>query len=108
MPENLSPDAIDRELADLRGWVREDSSIARTWERKGFNGAIQLANVVAYVANELNHHPDIRVHDYKKVTVTTRTHATGGVTEFDVALAKRINTVVDETAVGDLWASDRA
>jgi 4a-hydroxytetrahydrobiopterin dehydratase len=96
-PEIMSADTIDQELADLPGWARADNAITRTWERKGFNSAMQLANLVAYVANEMNHHPDIWVHDYNKVTITTHTHVSGGVTKFDIKLAQRISSIVENS-----------
>lgn len=93
MAELLSTETIEQELAKLTGWSRDGSTLSRTWERKGFNGAVQVANVVAFVANELNHHPDITVHGYNKVTVVTMTHDAGGITEGDVRLAQRINEI---------------
>ncbi|MHA6799224.1 4a-hydroxytetrahydrobiopterin dehydratase [Bounagaea algeriensis] len=95
MAELLSTDAVHSALADLGEWQYTGTSLTRTWQRKGFNGAVQVANVVAFAANELNHHPDITVHDYNRVTVTTTTHDAGGVTEGDLALVRRINGMVE-------------
>ncbi|GAA4831280.1 4a-hydroxytetrahydrobiopterin dehydratase [Saccharopolyspora rosea] len=97
MAELLSAADVEREIAGLSGWERSGDSVTRTWERKGFNGAVQLANVVAFVANQLNHHPDISVHGYNKVTVTSTTHDAGGITANDVELARRINRAVGES-----------
>ncbi|GAB3678423.1 4a-hydroxytetrahydrobiopterin dehydratase [Saccharopolyspora tripterygii] len=91
----LSDDAVADALQDLPGWAGDARSITRTWTLKGFNGAMQLANVVAWAANRANHHPDIRIHDYKQVTVTSTTHADGGTTDDDIALARRLNEVLD-------------
>lgn len=93
MAELLTTTTIEQEIAGLTGWSHDAASLTRTWERKGFNGAMQLANVVAFVANELNHHPDITIHGYNKVTVTTTTHDAGGVTDGDVRLARRVNDI---------------
>lgn len=91
MPDLLSNEEITSALGDLDGWEYTDNRLRKTWERKGFNGATQLANVVAYVANEAGHHPDITIHDYNQVTVTVTTHSAGGVTENDFDLARRID-----------------
>ncbi|RRO20710.1 4a-hydroxytetrahydrobiopterin dehydratase [Saccharopolyspora rhizosphaerae] len=91
----LSDDEVARALQDLTGWTGDARSISRTWTVKGFNGAVQLANVVAWAANRANHHPDIRIHDYKCVTVTSLTHDEGGTTEHDLALARRLNGILD-------------
>jgi 4a-hydroxytetrahydrobiopterin dehydratase len=82
------------------GWDLSDGKLARTWECKGFNGAQQLAGVVAYVANQADHHPDITMHDYKYVTVTSVSHDAGEVTDRDRDLARRINNALG-AAAGD-------
>lgn len=86
---------VDRQLADLQGWQRSGERLTRTWQVKGFNGAMQLANLVAYVANYRNHHPDITVHDYNQVTVSVTTHDAGGLTHHDVALARAVNATAE-------------
>ncbi|QVQ50707.1 4a-hydroxytetrahydrobiopterin dehydratase [Spiractinospora alimapuensis] len=80
MAQLLDPQTVDNELAALHGWSRDGDTLVRSWQVKGFSGAMQLANVVAYVANQRNHHPDIAVHDYNRVTVTSTTHDAGGIT----------------------------
>lgn len=96
LSETLSDDAIDDALLEIQGWSRDGNAITRTWECKGFNGAVQLVNVIAFVVNKLNHHPDVRLHDYKYVTVTSTTHVAEGITGHDLELARRINRVVDD------------
>ncbi|WP_406691201.1 4a-hydroxytetrahydrobiopterin dehydratase [Saccharopolyspora sp. ID03-671] len=91
----LSDDEVARALENLPGWDGDGRAISRTWTLKGFNGAMQLANVVAFVANRANHHPDISIHDYKQVTVTSTTHDENATTEHDLALARRLNEVLD-------------
>ncbi|MBE9374819.1 4a-hydroxytetrahydrobiopterin dehydratase [Saccharopolyspora sp. HNM0983] len=91
MTEVLDDAAVDRELATRDGWSRSGSSLTRTWQFKGFGGAMQFANVIAWIANQSGHHPDIAVHDYNRVTVTSTTHDVGGITEHDFALIGRID-----------------
>lgn len=96
MPTDLlSHDEITNALASLDNWMHSGNTIRKTWQRKGFNGAMQLANVVAYVANQAGHHPDIAIHDYNQVTVTVTTHDAGGVTHHDLELAQRIERAID-------------
>lgn len=98
MAELLDPQTVDHELAGLLGWSRDGDMLVRSWQLKGFNGAMQLANVVAYVANQLNHHPNISVYDYNRVMVTCTTHDAGGITANDLRLATAVNTAL---AVGE-------
>lgn len=88
MPELLQQDAIEKRLAS--GWEYRDGAVHKTWQLKGFLSAMSLANAVAHLANEANHHPDMSVHDYNRLTVRITTHSAGGVTENDLALAERI------------------
>ncbi len=56
-----------------------------------FRGAMGFVNEVADVAEELNHHPDIRVHGWNKVRLAVTNHAQGGLTEADFDLAATID-----------------
>jgi 4a-hydroxytetrahydrobiopterin dehydratase len=95
-PENearLDEAALDALLAADAGWTRDGPSITKTYTFKGFKGAMAFANRVAEAANALNHHPDIHIERYKTVRVVLTTHATGGISDADVELAKRIDAV---------------
>ncbi len=80
-------------LADLLAagtWRREGTALTRTFTFKGFKGAMAFANRVAAAANEANHHPDVHVERYRTVRIVLTTHATGGISDADVDLARRI------------------
>jgi 4a-hydroxytetrahydrobiopterin dehydratase len=95
MPRLLDDDEITRQLADLGGWSGDATALRRTVEAKDFPTAIQIVNAVAEVAEEMNHHPDIDIR-WRKLQFTLSTHSAGGVTQYDVELAHRI----DEAARG--------
>ena len=88
----------DAELADalgrLTGWSHEGSQLTRTVGVADFRAAVALVNAVADAAEAANHHPDIAIHDYKKVTFTLSTHAAGAITRRDVDLATEIDHLV--------------
>jgi 4a-hydroxytetrahydrobiopterin dehydratase len=48
-------------------------------------------NLVADLAEQANHHPDILVHGWNRVRLTLSTHSQGGLTEADFELAARID-----------------
>lgn len=92
-PENetrLDEAALARLLASGE-WQREGHAITRTFTFKGFKSAMAFVNRVAEAANSANHHPDIHVESYKTVRVVLTTHATGGITDADVELARTID-----------------
>ena len=74
-------------------WRQEDESLVRDYEFKDFAEAMAFVNRVADAAEEANHHPDILVHGWNKVRLTLTTHDSGGLTEKDHALARRIDGV---------------
>jgi 4a-hydroxytetrahydrobiopterin dehydratase len=90
----------DRELAEalasLPDWERDGSTIRRTVERAGFRAAIALVNAVADAAEQANHHPDILIHRYRRVSFTLTTHAAGAITRRDIELAARIDELASE------------
>jgi 4a-hydroxytetrahydrobiopterin dehydratase len=60
-----------------------------------FRSAVQLLDAVAVVADELNHHPDVRL-GWGHVEFALNSHDVGGVTGRDVELARRISAIADE------------
>ena len=87
----LTDDEVDRALAGLDGWTREADAIHRTVVCADFRGAIALVDAVADAAEAADHHPDIEVRRYKRVTFTLSTHAARAITRRDVELAAEID-----------------
>ena len=90
----LDEAALERLVAAGTGWRRDGNALTKTFTFKGFKGAMAFANRVADAANAANHHPDIHVEGYKTVRIVLTTHATGGISDADVALATRIDEFV--------------
>ena len=63
-----------------RGWLERDL------EFKDFAAALEFINRVAEIAEELNHHPDIRLNGWNRVRA---------IADRDYALTGRINTLID-------------
>jgi 4a-hydroxytetrahydrobiopterin dehydratase len=87
----LTEDEVDQALAGLDGWAREGDAIRRTVVCTDFRGAIALVNAVADAAEAANHHPDIEVRRYRRVSFTLSTHAANAITSRDIELAKEID-----------------
>jgi 4a-hydroxytetrahydrobiopterin dehydratase len=95
MANVLSSKEIKEALKDLPQWEAEGKAIERTFEFDDFSQAIDFVNGVAELAEEEGHHPDIEIH-YNKVRLVLSTHSKGGVTDADLDLAEKIDTLVDE------------
>lgn len=78
-------------LRDLHGWseAKGRDAITRTFQFKSFNQAWGFMNRVALAAEKMDHHPEW-FNVYGRVEVTLATHSAGGVTEKDIALARKM------------------
>jgi 4a-hydroxytetrahydrobiopterin dehydratase len=85
--DKLSPDEIDKALAELEGWSRQGETITKTFRFRDFIGSVNFVNALAEVAETMKHHPDIDIR-YNKVTLVLTTHDSGGVTARDFELAR--------------------
>ena len=92
--EPLSDPEIDAGLATLGPtWRRAGDSIVAQLECEDFAGAIALVNRIAVAAEHADHHPDILIHGYRRLTITLSTHSVGGLTQRDFALARAIDAL---------------
>jgi len=90
----LTEEEIEERLARLGGWSCTENWIEKKYEFKNFLRAMSFVNAIAYIAESMGHHPDIIVR-YNEVTLRNRTHAAGGITEYDFALAEKIDEIIE-------------
>jgi 4a-hydroxytetrahydrobiopterin dehydratase len=79
--------------AEIPGWYLEGGWIRRLYKTDGWQATMMLVNTIGYLAETVNHHPDLAV-TWAKVWVKLQTHSAGGVTDMDFELAKKIEEVV--------------
>lgn len=79
-------------LALIPQWNLQDGKIVRTFQFKDFPAGIKFVEVVAGLAEQAWHHPDIDIR-WNKVTLTLTTHDAGGLTEKDFALARQFDAL---------------
>jgi len=91
--ELLTDEELSRALQDIPTWQVVDGRLRRTVQCPTFPEAIEFVRRVAEAAEALNHHPDIDIR-WRTVHLTLWTHDRGGLTEYDVELARRIDRVV--------------
>jgi 4a-hydroxytetrahydrobiopterin dehydratase len=85
----LSDAQVERALEYLAGWRREGDFITKDFHFRTFLAGIRFVDAVALIAEAQEHHPDIHVV-WTTVTLSIQTHDEGGITEWDVELAKAI------------------
>lgn len=77
---------IETRLRTLPEWSEVGGVLQRTYQFKDFIAAMKFVNIVADLAEQRQHHPDILVR-WNKVTLTLSTHDSGGITQKDFDLA---------------------
>jgi 4a-hydroxytetrahydrobiopterin dehydratase len=91
--EKLSDTQVERALKSLPGWSRQGDYLEKEFKFKEFLGGIRFVDAVAKIAESEEHHPDIHVV-WTTVTLKITTHEEGGLTKWDIALAKAIEKYV--------------
>ncbi|MBR9975373.1 MAG: 4a-hydroxytetrahydrobiopterin dehydratase [Bacteroidetes bacterium] len=86
----LTPKQLDAELARFPGWSVEDGQITKKFKAPSFHRAVGFVTQIAILAEKAGHHPDIDIR-YDTVVIALSTHSEGGITEKDVALARKID-----------------
>lgn len=92
--ELLAKTDISKALGKLEGWSTNPKTTKLSFVRTFENhlNALNFIEQVTHYAQELNHHPDI-TFTYKKVKISLSTHTVKGITQKDIALAKKIGSI---------------
>lgn len=79
-------------LRALDGWSILEGKLSKSFDFKAYKDGVVFASAVGFVADKLNHHPDIHI-GYGKVSVAVNTHDVGGLSPYDFELARRIDSL---------------
>ncbi len=89
-PPRLSDDELAAALPGLPLWSGDGAGIRRSVELPGFPDAVAALVRIAFVAEQMDHHPDVDLR-WRTLHLTLVTHSVGGVTELDLELARRVD-----------------
>jgi 4a-hydroxytetrahydrobiopterin dehydratase len=92
MADLLDDDAIEEKLGGLEGWSREGDTIVKTFDHGDFVGSVEFVRRLTQPAEDLGHHPDLKI-SWSEVEVSITNHAAGGLTDADFDLAARIDAI---------------
>ena len=83
-------------LKDIQGWELTDDgkAIRKTITCKDFLNAVGLIQRIAPIAETEDHHPDLHLTSYRKLTIELSTHAIGGLSENDFIVAAKIDQLL--------------
>ncbi|KAF7080510.1 hypothetical protein CFC21_084581 [Triticum aestivum] len=104
----MSEDSAKTLLEQVAGWeVKNEGGIPklhRAWKVKNFAKGLEFFQLVAAVAEEEGHHPDLHLVGWNNVKIDVWTHSVSGLTDNDFILAAKIN----ELKLGDLLSKKKA
>ncbi len=94
-PKKYELDEIDAKLKEhgLDDWYYEDGWIRRKYNTDGWPTTLMLVNAIGYLCEAAWHHADLAV-TWGKLWVKLTTHSSGGITDNDFALARKIEDTV--------------
>lgn len=88
----LTEEEIVSSLAELEGWKEEKDWLKKRFEFRNFAESLAFVNKVGELAEEADHHPDIKMGwGYAEIELTT--HDKNGLTRLDFSLAKQIDGI---------------
>lgn len=89
----MMKEEAEKNLKQLDGWKLVGNAIEKDYKFSNFRQAVDFINRVAEVAETEDHHPDILLWSWNNVRLTLTTHAVGGLSKNDFALASRVNRI---------------
>ena len=91
----LSEAEWEEALVDLPGWAfdADRDGIVKSFRFRDFGEAFAFMTRVALEAEKADHHPDW-TNVWNRVDIALTTHSAGGLTDKDVALARKIERIL--------------
>jgi 4a-hydroxytetrahydrobiopterin dehydratase len=88
----LSESEMQQEVSGLDGWKVVGGKVNKTFEFGDFVQAFGFMTRVAMEAEKMNHHPEW-FNVYNRVRIDLVTHDLGGISNYDIKLAKIIDRI---------------
>ena len=88
--KKLSGSKLDDIVKNLHGWELKDGKLQKSFKFSNFVEAFGFMTKIALEAEKINHHPEWS-NVYNTVAVKLSTHDAGGITDYDITLAKIID-----------------
>ena len=101
----LSAEQIASLAAELPQWTLSNGKLRRELRFADFSAAFGFMSRVALAAEALGHHPEWS-NVWNRVIIELTTHDTGGLSDLDVALARRIDAIAATAAAATTTAPD--
>lgn len=90
----MDEEEAQKYLKKVDGWKLVGNKIEKNYKFKDFKQAMQFINKIADLAEKEGHHPNMFLHSWNRVKISTYTHAIGGLSENDFILAAKIDDLL--------------
>ncbi len=77
-------------------WQENDNKLTLVLTLENFAACVVLVAKIAKLAESHNHHPDLHITNYKKLTIEIYTHTENKITQKDYELAHAIDQLLAE------------
>lgn len=111
--ETLSDAAIEESFSQLKvesKWAlsSDKRKISRKFVCRNWQAAINAIQAISIVAEseDIKHHPDLHLTNYRELEISIQTHSIGGLTNYDFLLAKGIDNI--EIDYSPKWLRENA
>lgn len=89
-PKKLTDQQIEREFETLKNWSLAKGKLHREYKFNDFVEAFGFMTRVALIVERMNHHPEW-FNVYSTLIVDLTTHDAGGISDYDIKLAKKMD-----------------
>ena len=83
---------INIAIAQIPEWKVVAGKLNRAFKFNSFGDAFSFMTKVAFVADKMDHHPEL-FNAYNRVVIDLATHEVDGISPLDIKLAKKINNL---------------
>ncbi|BCU68521.1 4a-hydroxytetrahydrobiopterin dehydratase [Sulfolobales archaeon HS-7] len=94
--KKLTEGEVQAFVNQSKGWSFKSGTLTKEYNFSDFTQAIQFVSKIVPIANAMDHHPDICVY-YSKVVISLFTHDINALSDLDVELARKIDSLKDDS-----------
>lgn len=97
MANVMNLDEINAQLDRFPSWDLDlqEMRLFTEIELESFEQAVEFLHGIVEISNELNHHPDVFIHDYKFVTLYIKSHELNGITDQDFEFVRAVEDMFE-------------
>ncbi len=96
--EKLTMDKVEERLEHLSGWKLEDNRwLTKRYRFTEFLDGIQFVSRIAELSEDIQHHPFMNI-EYKVVTIKLTSWRAKGITDLDLDLAEKYDSIFLQVA----------